>query len=161
MGVADDDSADRHAAGDGVPALAHRESAVPPVHHGAGGDGRELANFDVFGLLLLEPGRYGVAQVDLESGMHKTTLLAEAWRDGRPGPARPDRPDVFDETTTLPSLRSGGFSIFADGRALRLTQSFTRQKQINADLTAGTPTPRALFAEDLVQGYRVDVWDSS
>ena len=119
-------------------------------------------NLDIlFGLLLLDPERYGLAQVDVESGMHKTTLLAEAWQDSRPGPARSDRPDVFDETTTLPSLRSGGFSIFADGRALRLMQSFARQKQLNDNLTGGVLTNKALFAEDLVQGYRVDVWDGA
>lgn len=122
--------------------------------------GGGLQELDVFGLLNLEPVRYGIAQVDLESGMHKATRLAESWQDGRDGPSLPDHPEVFDETTTLPSLRSGGFSLYADARALRLSRTFSSQKGLNASVEQATPAPRPLFAEDLTHGYRVDVWDS-
>jgi len=121
--------------------------------------GGGLQELEVFGLLNLEPGRFGLAQVDVESGMHKTTLLAEAWQDSRPGPSFPDHPEVFDETTTLPSLRSGGFSFYADARALRLMRAFQTQKGLNASVEQGAAPARPFFAEDLVQGYRVDVWD--
>lgn len=121
---------------------------------------------DVFGLLTLDPRRHGVAQVDIESGLHKATLLAESLQPGRAQPAPSDRPDVFDETATLPSLRSGGFSLYADGRALRLASSFERQQKVNATITGaqqgdGKQGDDKLFAEDLTQGHRLDVWDAA
>ena len=57
-------------------------------------------------------------------------------------------------------MRSGGFSLFADGRALSLLHSFEENKQFNTDLSASTPLNRPFFAEDLNQGYRIDIWDS-
>jgi hypothetical protein len=123
--------------------------------------GGVLPELDVFGLLNLDPTRYGLAQVDVESGMHKATLLAESWQDSREGQAFPDRPDVFDETTTLPSLRSGGFSLYADARALRLLKSFQESRKHNDHVDQGTPLTRPLFAEELTQGYRIDIFDSS
>ncbi len=119
-----------------------------------------LPDLEVFGLLNLDPTHFGLAQVDVESGMNKTILLAESWQDSRPGPALPDHPEVFDETTTLPSLRSGGFSLFADGRALRLLKNFQDSKQFNTDLEKSAKPKRPFYAEDLVHGYRVDIWDS-
>lgn len=117
-------------------------------------------DLEIFGLLNIDPTRYGLAQVDVESGMHKNILLAESWQEDRLGLAFPEHPEVFDETTTLPSLRSGGFSLFADGRALRLLQTFQDNKQFNEDLENGDPPDRPLYAEDLVHGYRLDIWDS-
>jgi hypothetical protein len=122
--------------------------------------GGGYADLEVFGLLNLNPTRYGLAQVDLESGMFKNILLAESWQDDRPGLAPSDHPEVFDETTTLPSLRSGGFSLFADGRALRLLRTFQENQGFNTDLENSDPPARPFFAEDLVHGLRLDVWDS-
>lgn len=118
------------------------------------------SDLEVFGLLNLNPTRYGLAQVDVESGMFKNILLAESWQDSRPGPVPSDHPDVFDESTTLPSLRSGGFSLFADGRALRLLRTFQENEGFNANLESGDPPSRPFFAEDLVHGFRLDIWDS-
>jgi hypothetical protein len=122
--------------------------------------GGVLPDLEVFGLLNIDPRRYGLAQVDVESGMNKTIFLAESWQDSRLGLAPADHPEVFDETTTLPSLRSGGLSLFADGRALRLLNSFQQNKQFNTDLENNTPQKRPFYAEDLVHGYRLDIWDS-
>jgi hypothetical protein len=119
-----------------------------------------LPDLEMLGLLNLDPTRFGLAQVDVESAMNKTIMLAEGWQDDRPAPALPDHPDVFDETTTLPSLRSGGFSLFADGRALRLLKNFQDSKQFNMDLESNAKPKRPFYAEDLVHGYRVDIWDS-
>ncbi len=119
-----------------------------------------LPDLEVFGLLNLDPTHYGLAQVDVESGMNKTIFLAESWQDSRLGLAPAEHPEVFDETTTLPSLRSGGLSLFADGRALRLLYSFQQNKQFNTDLENKTPEKRPFVAEDLVHGYRLDIWDS-
>ncbi|HVN54467.1 MAG TPA: hypothetical protein VMT46_09060 [Anaerolineaceae bacterium] len=124
--------------------------------------GGGLPDLEVFfGLLNLDPAHYGLAQVDVESGMHKTTNLAEAWQDDRLGLAFPEYPQIFDESTTLPSLRSGGFSLFADGRALRLLQTLQNNQQFDQDLKNKKASKRPFFAEDLVHGYRLDVWDAA
>lgn len=122
--------------------------------------GGVLSDLEIFGLLNLDPTRFGLAQVDLESGIHKSILLSEAWSAGRLGPAPSDHSQVFDESTTLPSLRSGGLSVYADGRALRLLKTFQENKAFNQNLEASAPQKRSFFAEDLVHGYRLDIWDS-
>jgi hypothetical protein len=122
--------------------------------------GGVLSDLEIFGLLNLDPSRFGLAQVDLESGMNKSIFLAEAWSPGNPGPQPSDHPEVFDESATLSSLRSGGLSVFADGRALRLLKTLQENKEFNQDLEASNPPKRPFYAEDLVHGYRMDIWDS-
>ncbi len=122
--------------------------------------GGGLSELEVLGLLYLDPTRYGLAQTDVESAMHKMVLLAESWQDGRPGPNAPEYPEIFDETTTLPALRSGGLSVYADARALQLAQTLKDNKQFNDKLVSAAPATRPFFAEDLNHGYRVDIWDS-
>lgn len=120
----------------------------------------------VIGLLDLDPQRFGLAQVDVDGAMHKAIMLAESLnpsgaQNAAPGaqPEAAPHPEVFDPEATLPSLRSGGFSIFADNRGLQLLASIQDTKAFNNALKNG-PQPRPFFAEDLVRGYRLDVWDS-
>jgi hypothetical protein len=122
--------------------------------------GGGLSELDVFGLLYLDPARYGLAQMDVESGMHKTLLLAESWQAGRLEPNLPEHPEIFDETTTLPALRSGGISVYADARSLRLARTLAENKKFNQKLETSAPAARPFYAEDLNHGYRVDIWDS-
>ncbi len=120
------------------------------------------------GLLHLDPRHFGLAQVDVDGGMHKAIMLAES-RDPDPdqylgpssGPAPAPHPEVFDPEATLPSLRSGGFSLYADERALHLLTTVLQAKEFNEAVESGGEQPRPFFAEDLVRGYRLDVWDSS
>ena len=121
----------------------------------------------VLGLLNLDPAHFGLAQVDVDGAMHKATMLAETLHpsgdhnrvtDATPQPAQ--HPEVFDPEATLPSLRSGGFSLFADNRALQLLQSIHDAKAFNDALSSQQSPKRPLYAEDLVRGYRLDVWDS-
>ena len=121
----------------------------------------------VIGLLALDPARFGLAQVDVDGGMHKTMLLSETLND--PDPDRnlvpgaqtepAPHPEVFDPEATLPALRSGGVSLYADRRGLHLLDEVRRSKAFN-DAVAGALPPGPLYAEDLVRGYRLDVWDS-
>jgi hypothetical protein len=122
--------------------------------------GGGLSELEIFGLIHLDPSRYGLAQADVESAMHKAILLAEAWQVGRPGPNAPEHPEVFDETTTLSALRSGGISIYADARSFKLARSFNENKDFNDTLESSATPKRPFFAEDLNHGYRVDIWDS-
>ncbi|MSR56221.1 MAG: hypothetical protein EXS05_00920 [Planctomycetaceae bacterium] len=122
----------------------------------------------VIGLLDLDGTRFGLAQVDVDGGMHKAIMLAETLNN--PDPARnldPDaqpedaaHPEVFDPEATLPSLRSGGLSLYADARGLQLLDMLSQSKTFNNAVESGGVQHRPFFAEDLVRGFRLDVWDS-
>jgi hypothetical protein len=122
----------------------------------------------ILGLLDLAPERFGLAQVDVDGGMHKAIMLAETLNnpdpdrnldpnaDAEPAP----HPEVFDPEATLPSLRSGGLSLYADRRGLQLLDMLKQSKGFNDAVESGGAQPRPLFAEDLTRGYRLDVWDA-
>ncbi len=119
---------------------------------------------EAYGLLSLnpldskDPPRFGLAQVDVDGGMHKTIMLAETIKGDHPNPPQTPHPEVFDPRATLPSLRSGGFTLYADDRGDKLLRSFARSKDFQID--GGKQASKSLFAEDLVHGYRLDIWDS-
>ncbi|HMF64769.1 MAG TPA: hypothetical protein VK608_11830 [Edaphobacter sp.] len=123
----------------------------------------------VIGLLNLDPERFGLAQVDVDGGMHKAIMLSETWnnpdadRNLNVGatPEQAPHPEVYDPEATLPSLRSGGLQLYTDGRGLHVLDSIQQSKAFNDALEAGGAQPRPFFSEDLVRGYRLDVWDSS
>jgi hypothetical protein len=121
----------------------------------------------VLGLLNLDPAHFGLAQVDVDGGMHKAIMLAETLHPSGEHNRVPDatpqeaqHPEVFDPEATLPSLRSGGLTLFADNRALQLLQSIHDAKAFNDALSSNHSPTRPFYAEDLVRGYRLDVWDS-
>ncbi|WP_158660590.1 peptidoglycan-binding domain-containing protein [Paraburkholderia hospita] len=111
------------------------------------------------GLLPLEPAHYGLAQIDVDGALHKNIMLSETLSGySGPPPLVPPHPDVFDPSATLPALRSGGLSLFADERAAALLTRFAESKAYNEALDKVQPRP--FSAEDLVRGHRIDVWDS-
>lgn len=120
----------------------------------------------VLGLLDLPGGGFGFAQLDVDGGMHKAIMAAETIHPtdghnvkGDAGPQPAPNPEVFDPDATLPALRSGGMTLYADRRAQALLDAIGQSKKFNAAIASGgTNVP--LFAEDLVRGYRLDVWDS-
>jgi len=96
---------------------------------------------------------YSLIQVDLDGMAMKTMnfayniFAAETRRTlGTP------------DTSSLPSARSAGISIVRTGRALRLARHLKGATQKNTDMSGGTEPE--LSAEDLVRGYRVDVYDA-
>lgn len=121
----------------------------------------------VFGLLNLDPARFGLAQVDVDGAMHKVITTAEIYNRPDPGrsvrPADPDpapNPEVYDAEATLPSMRSGGFQMYLDGRGAATVDAISQSKAFNQALESGGTQPRPFYAEDLVRGYRLDVWQS-
>jgi hypothetical protein len=122
----------------------------------------------VVGLLNLAPDRFGLAQVDVDGGMHKAIMLAETWNNPDPErnldpavrPLEAPNPEVFDPDATLPALRSSGLQLYVDRRGAHVLDSIQQSRAFNDALEAAGPQPRPLFAEDLVRGFRLDVWDS-
>ena len=121
----------------------------------------------VVGLLNLDPARYGIAQVDVDGAMHKVMTVAEIANRQDAGrnlhdsaPEAAAAPEVFDQDATLPSMRSGGLQIYVDRRGAAVLDAIAQSKAFNTALESGGTQPRPFFAEDLVRGYRLDVWES-
>jgi hypothetical protein len=123
------------------------------------------------GLLQFDETRFGLTQFDVDGGMHKVVMAAESMnpttaagmqRNVDPMARAIDapNPEIFDPEATLPALRTGGFSLWADGRGRRLLTALGESAQINQQFQADQSPSRPFFAEDLVRGYRLDIWDS-
>lgn len=98
----------------------------------------------VNGFLDLTDGdTYDIVQVDVDGAALKTAALA-------------DNADVTS-TGDLPALRSGGMSVVRTGNAEYLARFFKASAEKNA--AASKSREQTFYAEDLVQGYRIDVWD--
>ena len=112
---------------------------------------------------------FRVIQVDVVGGGTKTQNAATTINDSHVNPT----PNMADNTA-LPALRSGGISIIRTNMAAELRGRFGRSHALQQtvfalDNSPQPPTPPdaepplpptdELFAEDLVHGYRVDVFD--
>lgn len=62
-----------------------------------------------------------------------------------------------DEDTGLPTLRSNGIALARSGAGILLLQTFVTNTAHN-QMLANNPDQLAFYAEDLVQGYRPDIW---
>ena len=61
--------------------------------------------------------------------------------------------------TGAPALRSGGLALARQGRGDLLLEDLVQRRDKNQAIELGNAESVELFAEDLVRGYRVDVWD--
>lgn len=111
---------------------------------------------DVFqGFLALSFDGFFLSQVDLDGALLNALGLADNVQNMR-------QLDALDEVEqTLPSLRSAGISLMADGRALQLLQALHNNLGFNDALANGGAAPRPYNAQDLVRGYRIDIWSSA
>ena len=121
----------------------------------------------MLGLLNLDPASFGLAQVDVDGAMHKVIATAETATIPIPGavvkplpPEAAPRSRVYDPEATLPSHRSGGLQLYLDRRGAAVIDAIQQSKAFNNALQSGGAQPRPFFAEDLVRGYRLDIWDS-
>jgi hypothetical protein len=123
------------------------------------------------GLLRLDdPDLFQVQQVDVAGGGIKlqntaTNIVGIAFLGEQPANA-PDE-------SGLPTLQTAGISIVRPEKSAALKQAFVKAYALNTALAAvdgssvfplasGEPAPPPddeLFAEDVVRGYRIDVWD--
>jgi hypothetical protein len=106
------------------------------------------------GLLRLNLEFFELFQVDVDGAVMQTTGFADTLRRLR----NPERrgPEASPEETA-PALRSGGMTLARINRGHELLDHFKDQAQKNVDFELGVDVK--LFAEDLLRGYRVDVWD--
>lgn len=102
-------------------------------------------------LYLGSQGLYSLADVDPDGAGLKISYFAmELQRKQRFASSLP-------VVQTLPALRSAGISLVQSGAAQATWQDFQDATSMNSSMEGGAPV--TLYAEDLVRGYAVDVWD--
>jgi len=106
------------------------------------------------GLLHLDPEYYDLFQVDVDGAALKVAdfanTLGRMLDKERRGPATPTE-------TGVPALRSAGLSLANRKRGEQLHIDLDEHRTLNEAIEAGGQVD--LYAEDLVRGYRVDVFD--
>jgi hypothetical protein len=118
----------------------------------AGPGGPQFPAADVVdGFLVLDPASFQLVGVDLDGALLKAMTLADSAAFARGDPALVE--------PVLPSLRSGGISLIASGRAQQVLQAIRHNKAFEAALASGQ-SARPLNALDLVRGYRLDIWSA-
>ncbi len=108
---------------------------------------------------LLRPDeRLFVLQTDVDGGMHKLINFARSMR-GKINPELHTDPVTKQPVRAgVPGLRNGGISLVHRGRGTALKQVFARNKASNTAAVSPLVSPE-LWWEDLVMGFRADVWD--
>ncbi len=150
-------------------------------HHqprGAGPHTRTMMNNDRFqavsaptpafgltnGLLDLDPKRFGLLQFDVDGAGLKMMNFARTLGRRSSGDNSFDSVTRHEDQMGAPALRNVGLMLVHSGRSTYLQDRFDRNKTGNADLEGefhkgGKPV--VLYAQDLVRGYRIDVWDAT
>ncbi len=120
------------------------------------------------GLINLQNGRYEVHTVDPDSAARKLLGFSSSLRRIRTGV-----PAAFQSNVQLgglhavapasrqvgtPTLQSVGFMVVRHNLAYAVLQKLQRAKVQDSTVQGGGTA--VLFADDLLRGYRVDVWDS-
>jgi len=114
------------------------------------------------GLLALPPAQFSVEQVDVDGAALKALNLAATLN--RVADRRQDVPEDHPleepESAGVPALRTGGLALVNAQRADALQGEFGQASKLNDAVEGGGP-PVTLHAEDLLRGYRLDVWDGA
>ncbi len=103
-------------------------------------------------LRLSDPGSYDVVEMDVDGTTIKALNFVQGIVFARDRKPSADTPTAYG----APSLRSAGLSLSMTSHAQQVYANW----QANDDFAATLPAPVTLFAEDIAQGYRIDLWDS-
>jgi hypothetical protein len=107
------------------------------------------------GILRLSPEVYDLFQIDVDGAAMQAVSFSttlEAMKD----PKR--RSEATPDEAGLPALRSAGLALARFGRGEMLLEDLKHRRNQNAGIDGGQPV--IFDAEDLVRGYRVDVFDA-
>jgi hypothetical protein len=114
--------------------------------------------------LYSQPDSFDVLQADVDGAVFKLMNFARSLRQAD-SIAASDPAHLFDDVTRkdkragAPALRTAGLMLVRKDRAGALEARLSQTKAQLAGAAAAVPAV-ALWAEDLVRGYRIDVWDS-
>jgi len=117
------------------------------------------------GLLDFNPKLFDLLQTDVDGAGLKILNFARSLSLLRANPNTQLDPVTKQERKTgAPALRNAGFLLVHGGRSQMLKDTFDRQKAFNNSAegiqAGGSQPPPILYAEDLVRGFRIDIWDS-
>jgi hypothetical protein len=108
-------------------------------------------------LRLSDPGAYQVIEVDLDGASVKAlNFVQNVWNAQFPMRSA-DTPSTY----AVPSLRSAGLSLAKVGHASSLYQNWLNNNAFDTALSSTPPGPVVLYAEDIAQGWRFDVYDAA
>ncbi len=125
------------------------------------------------GLLVLGEGHFSLLQVDVDGATMKAMNTARSLtRFADSGDTR-DNTTRHERTMSVASLRNAGLMLVHNARGESLTNAFKRNSLTNQTLqsyqqtvdTSSPPPPVPVtepplfYAEDLVRGFRIDIWD--
>jgi hypothetical protein len=129
---------------------AQQFDAAPATGPAAAAKGNFEPSDIVEGYLALAPHLFGLIDVDLDGALLKAMGLADNIAAVS---------DISLVEPILPSLRSGGVSLIANGRAQEVLRSI-RDNTAFMNAEASGVFPRALTARDVTRGYRLDIWST-
>jgi len=106
------------------------------------------------GLLLNDPSRHHILQMDVDGAAfkllaHAGTTIVDAQTNDVARQIAPDAP------TEAPALRHGGFTLVDEEMGAEVRRAIERRDKHEADFQ--NDKAPLLFADDLIQGYRIDV----
>lgn len=131
---------------------AKRFQPVPRVIP-AGQPGFRVVN----GLLDLDPQSFGLLQADVDGSGLKVMSFAQSLLllDGSLSNHQIEPVTKKPRELGAPSLRNAGLMLVHKRRGELLEATIKRQNDFNTAL----PAKPVMFAQDLVRGYRIDIWD--
>lgn len=106
---------------------------------------------------LSDKGKYDVLEMDVDGATFKTLNFVQAVANAHGPNKTADTPTAYG----APALRSAGLSLSKIGHGDSMFQNWVSNDAFNGAISANPPGPVTLFAEDIAQGYRVDVWERS
>jgi hypothetical protein len=116
------------------------------------------------GLLDLAPASFRLLQLDVDGAGLKAINFARSLFGRFDAEARVDPVTRHEDELGAPAIRTGGLMLVQRARAGTLSQRFEDNASRNTKLeaqfgSAAAPSP-VLHAQDIVRGYRIDIWDS-
>jgi hypothetical protein len=112
------------------------------------------------GLLDLDPKTFNLLQADVDGSAMKVMNFARSLLQLREKTDQKTDPVTRHERELgAPALRNAGLMLVQAKRDDALTNAIKAQDNFNKDANANPPKPSEMAAEDLVRGYRIDIWD--
>ncbi len=116
-------------------------------------------------LLQIDPPRFSLLQTDVDGAAMKMINFARTVIRSFQVNAAVDPVTRKTNDVGVPSLRNAGLMLVQMGRAKWLSVRFGQNAQINSGFekqTGGSSsTPVELHAQDILRGYRFDIWDAT
>ena len=117
------------------------------------------------GLLKLAPQRFALLQADVDGAGHKLLNFARTLGNHTRSERQVDPISKLARRLGVPALRNAGLMLVHQKRGNALSNAFERNQALNEHIkgmfTSAVAAAPGLFYEDLVRGWRIDIWDKT